>query len=88
MSFDFLLQLGMKHFSKIVHINLTISEYTVIEFEFYLLCKIGRESGYEIKSNFHPCKHYPNLNFITNSFSTYMTIEKKLEEMILSFATQ
>ena len=49
---------------------------------------IERESGYEIKLNFDPYKHYRNLNFITNSFSTFMTIEKKLEEMILSFATQ
>ena len=49
---------------------------------------IERESGYEIKLNFDPYKHYRNLNYITNSFSMYMTIEKKVEEMILCIATQ
>ena len=49
---------------------------------------IERESSLEIKLNFQPYKHYHNLNFISNSFSMDMTIEKKLEEMILSIATQ
>ena len=49
---------------------------------------IERESSLEIQLNFHPYKHYPNLNFISNSISIDMTIEKRPEEMMLSIATQ